>query len=1856
MSSSYALGTGTASNALYLSTAGFVGAAQSNPQYPLDVLGNANVSGTVAAGTGTMFRNRIINGDMRFDSTYSGSNMQTGNVAASAASTVTSLDQFKLASGPASSILAAKQITLTAADQLAVGNISSKAVAISPTVAPDPTLGLTTLITFDGSNAVDTLGGVTGPTLVGTSPVAYTTGKMGSTCFDMTTNPTAGGGTVNLALQYSVSSFTPNSNSFSFWVNPATTTGLGYIVLGTGNSSSSFSVELILNYASAGVYGVMLQVQSGSSWYYSPSSTLALQPQISSNVWTHIAVTTNGSALMLYVNGSASSGTYSSPNAITTINIGQRVGGAAGVSAYKGYIDDFRIYNRVLTQQDVTALYNYGNAIPMAVTSTLNTGLMAYIPFEGGSVQDVLGALTAPTWTGSPAFATGKVGSTALYMNNGANVTAQTKASNQIAYTGIIPPYLSHTMAFWVNMTQITTGFSFILGFGSTSTSTDCAGIGWSGGSWSYFLGSANVSTTYTFTPTANTWYHVALQYVPGTSATIFFNGVQVSQRTTSVPANLNVSGVFFNIGDNYISGAIQPFAGYIDDFRLYNRVLSAAEVATLAANTPVVPISNTLAVPQVATTTSLVSYYPFEPSAAPTSGLTTLVTFEGSSGSDTLSSLTGPTTAGTVTYSSSAQIGSVCMAVANTAGGSATNYLMYGVPSTLNFPTAATISFWMYPTSVPASTGQASPMGFNNGAGTPGPYFFIHNNSDVAGQFSWTGYTSTGTTFSIDTSSGFISINKWYHVAGVVNGTSLSLYMNGVLTGTTTIAGTPSLSTRAAITNLALGSLYSTGGGFAGSVDDFRIYNRALSANEVAQLAGCLYDLQGAYPLTPTGTVQYVGGQVGSQALYLANEGNVSANSKSPNYVQFSSYTNTASVSVSCWFYMTSFNSSNNSGSCVWAFGPTSGDYLALAVYPKGISVYAGSNTHFMPAVAGTWYHAVAVWTPSTSASLYVNGVLISTTTSSIVSSLSNYIFRIGDATSSTIAPFAGYVDDLRIYSRALSAADAAGLYYVGQNTGYVLYQQPIQGQALVDLGWGTTGAQSATLSTWIKNNSATAQQYTMSLTSANTAGLTTWIPFEGGSAADVMGGVTGPAVTGTLALSSSIYKVGSSALNLTANTANGTALSRLTYNNISLPSSFSVSFWVNPSTIGVSYQIMVAITAPGAPYGYGINLNSTGAFIDAYISSANSTDAITTSIAIPANTWTHIVTTMSATPTTSGYNSMYINGVLGSSVAIGSGYLVGNSTSTAVSRLTIGSYYDNTTAFKGYIDDLRIYNTALTQAQVYQLYINNANTTTLTPYLIPRSLVYTTPSIPSAAWQKIALTVPGDTLGTYANDATNSLTVSLCLGAGTGVSTSNVAAASGNALSVWNNGLYYAASNVQTYGASTSNFMASPYNSVYMTGLQLEKGTMVTPFEYRPVNIEGVMNAYTGLGVPTKVIFTSGTSTWTAPTGVTAVQIQMVGGGGSGGAPSSGVYGSSGGGAGAYIECILTGMTTAYTILSFSVGLGGSSVTGSSAGNAGGATTITGGSGANALSLSAGGGSGGVYNSCGGGSGGTCTVTQPTSGTLQSLIQVSGSWGGGGDPTGQNGNSAPGGVGGTSYFGGAGTGGIYGGTKSAVGYGSGGGGAGGGDAQSGAGYGGVIIITYFSASGLPAQYTTAAPLALNGTALSLNYDSSIILNGGQLSAKSGNWLLGSWSTTSTVGTEQVFTLSQTKANGNITCSSSAINFPAGTFLITVGGNVQATVNGTCAVYLAVGATTSSMTTLANSATIGQYRGYGSYPGFNPVGISTAYTSATSFVMSIVGYNIYNGATSPVITSSSTYGSVALTSSIGTFFVQQLL
>lgn len=87
------------------------------------------------------------------------------------------------------------------------------------------------------------------------------------------------------------------------------------------------------------------------------------------------------------------------------------------------------------------------------------------------------------------------------------------------------------------------------------------------------------------------------------------------------------------------------------------------------------------------------------------------------------------------------------------------------------------------------------------------------------------------------------------------------------------------------------------------------------------------------------------------------------------------------------------------------------------------------------------TWYHVVAVYVPSTSLKIYINGSLNNTNTTSIPASIhnSNASFKIGAWANDENLSSNGTYDEVAIYSKELSADNVTWLYNSGNGRAYV-------------------------------------------------------------------------------------------------------------------------------------------------------------------------------------------------------------------------------------------------------------------------------------------------------------------------------------------------------------------------------------------------------------------------------------------------------------------------------------------------------------------------------------------------------------------------------------------------------------------------------------------------------------------------------------------------------------------------------------------------------------------------------------------------------------------------------------------------
>lgn len=157
--------------------------------------------------------------------------------------------------------------------------------------------------------------------------------------------------------------------------------------------------------------------------------------------------------------------------------------------------------------------------------------------------------------------------------------------------------------------------------------------------------------------------------------------------------------------------------------------------------------------------------------------------------------------------------------------GDGISKYLTFGDSAGLR-PTVASWGAWVFVNTV-------ANVGFISKRTTNLSNFSITLSINATSHFTGQA-TVDGTTQTIAADPGTVSSATWYHVFATFNGTSLILYINGAAVATTALSGTLFPSTA----NLYIGAVNDPAAFFANAlIDEFRFYNRALSAAEVAQL-----------------------------------------------------------------------------------------------------------------------------------------------------------------------------------------------------------------------------------------------------------------------------------------------------------------------------------------------------------------------------------------------------------------------------------------------------------------------------------------------------------------------------------------------------------------------------------------------------------------------------------------------------------------------------------------------------------------------------------------------------------------------------------------------------------------------------------------------------------------------------------------------------------------------------------------------------------------------------------------------------------------------------------------------------------
>ena len=540
-------------------------------------------------------------------------------------------------------------------------------------------------------------------------------------------------------------------------------------------------------------------------------------------VWYNFMGTVNNTTWTIYLNGvfQVSSDTTGTTSNITSFNPSVHVGVSlygGGTIGLAGLVDDTRLYTTALSAPQIFGIYQ-SQGIPPRLTLTGATGGLpspTYAwPFQNSVIDAVQGVYPASANVAGVNWNTWLSGNTWPYYDSTAPVygtnsiifnSINSAYSNGISYT-INSPFggsSSFAVCFWIKPIQtILNAYGYYLRIQSTVGNFNL----WLNSSYNPNY-SVNGSLAFinngfpSSTASLNKWTHIAVSIV-NTSSNItsqfFTNGVG-GVVSTGLPL-LPQSNVFtvLNVGFNNGGAGEWELGAEFGDLRIYNTALSPAQIQTIYQSGGNLYGANLV-----------------QPNY--------LWTFEGNLNEQ-------------VTGLSSTRGVNISYGPGKYGQGLASGGMsFYGgdspvVPKLplLSYSGGLTVAIWVYYTS--SASGYLFDIATFNSAVTLKFNDRIYGGTNPVSVS--TQATSGGFSFN------FTNIqNSWNHYVFSFNSTSFSFYLNGSLVGT---RATPSTwGTADDVTyfggNISTGMLttQSTSSASGTTIDDFRVYNTALSAQQI--------------------------------------------------------------------------------------------------------------------------------------------------------------------------------------------------------------------------------------------------------------------------------------------------------------------------------------------------------------------------------------------------------------------------------------------------------------------------------------------------------------------------------------------------------------------------------------------------------------------------------------------------------------------------------------------------------------------------------------------------------------------------------------------------------------------------------------------------------------------------------------------------------------------------------------------------------------------------------------------------------------------------------------------------------------
>ena len=418
----------------------------------------------------------------------------------------------------------------------------------------------TSVATYQFNNATTSIPSNTYP---GTpSSITYAAGKFGNAAvFNGTSSR------IQVGLNIGVTQV-----SLSFWVKGTTNGSKNQRIIDSSSSNYSGMCQCLLNTSGK------LQIARGNNSNVEASVTGNIN--IGDNSWHHCAVVLNGNSVKTYIDG------VSDLNTSTSVALGNDsaffIGNQeAGTNGLSGSIDQLRIFNTVLPQSAVTALYN----------ETTTTATYDYVEYEGANPNSIAYYKMSD--------ATDQLGN---YNGTASNVNFNTVgkfgfagafngSSSVVNLNSAILPTDIFSVSLWINVTtlqdnkwifsQYTAGVSarFVFNYNA-------------GGDLQLTIGGSGNFFTSTGAISANTWHNIVVVKNASSGWKIYVDGSNVGSwnSTANIMTSNNTA-----LGGRIDGATTNTILGSLDQIRIYDSALSAANVTTLyeEIECPAVAVTN---------------------------------------------------------------------------------------------------------------------------------------------------------------------------------------------------------------------------------------------------------------------------------------------------------------------------------------------------------------------------------------------------------------------------------------------------------------------------------------------------------------------------------------------------------------------------------------------------------------------------------------------------------------------------------------------------------------------------------------------------------------------------------------------------------------------------------------------------------------------------------------------------------------------------------------------------------------------------------------------------------------------------------------------------------------------------------------------------------------------------------------------------------------------------------------------------------------------------------------------------------------------------------------------------------------